>query len=291
MYDRAAAVGVKASIIYLTRNGGAVFRESLDAVLSQEAPFEFEVIAVDSGSTDGTLGIMKERPVRVHSIRPEEFNFGLTRDYGFSLAKGEILITLSQDAVPVGRNWLKDLFSPFDDPSVAAVQGVEEIPRGADAFYWHKARLFFYTRECADWISRNGGLGLSFVCCAVRRSVWEENRLGLVEMSEDKVFQKKLTEKGQRIVLQEKSVVFHSHQYGFSELAKRCENEGLGWRNVGQDYSATDMVRDFFNFGVMLGYIRGLSRFEMRRPAEFLFPFIRPVFIFKGNHFTKRYVR
>lgn len=284
-------MAIKTSIVYLTKNGGAVFRESLEAVFSQEAPFEFEVIAVDSGSTDGTLEILKERPVRVHSIKPEEFNFGLTRDYGFSLARGGIVIAMSQDAVPAGRSWLKDLVAPFDDPSVAAVQGVEEIPPGADVFYWHKARLFYYTRECTGWIRRHGGIGLSFVCCAVRRSVWEENRLGAVEMSEDKVFQKKLREKRKRIIMQGKAAVFHSHQYGIVELARRCENEGLGWRNVGQGYSAVDMVRDFFNFGVMLGYLRGLVRCEIRKPAEFLFPFIRPVFIFRGNHFTKRYVR
>ncbi|MBZ0219963.1 MAG: glycosyltransferase [Candidatus Methylomirabilis sp.] len=283
-------MGVKASIIYLTRNGGAVFRESLESVLSQEAPFEFEVIAVDSGSTDGTLEAMRARPVMVHSIKPDEFNFGLTRDYGFSLAKGEIVVTLSQDAVPVGKSWLKDIVAPFDDPSVAAVQARERLPV-ADAFYWLKAGLFYYTRECKGWIRKHGGIGLSFVCCAVRRSVWDANRLGQVEMSEDKVFQKKLREKGERIIMQEKAAVFHSHQYGIVELAKRCENEGLGWRNVGQAYSFGDMVLDFFNFGMMLGYLRGLMRLEMRRPAEFLFPLIRPVFIFKGNHFTKRYVR
>lgn len=284
-------MGVKATIVYLTKNGGPLFRESLDAVLSQEAPFEFEVIAVDSGSTDGTLETLRARRVRVYSISPDEFNFGLTRDYGFSLAKGEVVIAISQDAVPAGNVWLKELVSPFEDPSIVAVQGLEDIPSGVDAFYWHKARLFYYTRECMNWIEEYNGIGLSFVCCAVRKSVWEKNRLGPVEMSEDKVFQKKLSGKGERIMLQEKAVVFHSHQYGISELAKRCENEGLGWRNAGQRYSFCDMVIDFFNPGVALGYLRGLVRLEIRRPAEFLFPFIRPVFIFKGNHYTKKYVR
>lgn len=284
-------MSIKASIVYLTKNGGALFRQSLDSVLSQKAPFGFEVVAVDSGSNDGTLEVMKAQKVRVYSIKPEEFNFGLTRDYGFSLARGEIVIAISQDAVPVGRDWLKDLVAPFEDASVGAVQCTDSQEQGADAFYWSRTGLFYFTRECADWLSKHKGLGLSFVCCAVRKAAWEKNRLGPVEMSEDKVFQKKLEEKGWRIVLREEAAVLHSHSYGVSELAKRCENEGFGWRNAGQEYSFFEMALDLFNPRVMFAYIRGLLLLRMRRPSEFLFPFIRPVFVFKGNRFTKGYVR
>ena len=94
------------SIVYLTKNGGRLFKKSLEALFSQKVDFGFEVIAVDSGSTDGILDMMKNYPIRVYQIDPEEFNFGLMRDYGFSLARGEIIITLSQDAIPVGTGWL-----------------------------------------------------------------------------------------------------------------------------------------------------------------------------------------
>jgi len=39
-----------ASIVYLTKNGGDLFRQSLAVVLAQEADFPFEVV-VDDGSS------------------------------------------------------------------------------------------------------------------------------------------------------------------------------------------------------------------------------------------------
>ena len=279
------------SIIYLTKNGGDLFRKSLVSIFSQDTSFNYEVIAVDSGSTDNTIEVMKEYPVSIYTIKPEEFNFGLSRDYAFSLARGDILITISQDAVPADRNWLNNLVSPFEDENIAAVQGHDSLPPDIDTFFWLKKGLFYYTKECRNWMNSHNGIGLSFVGCAIRRSVWEDNKLGPVEMSEDKVLQKKLYEKGYKIIYQKSARTYHSHQYDLRDLVKRCENEGLGWRNVGQNYSFFDMISDFFNYEIMKTYLIGLIRCEMKRLSEFLFPFIRPIFIYKGNHFTKKYVR
>lgn len=279
------------SIVYLTRNSRHLLKNSIEAVLSQDVDFSFEIIAVDSGSTDGTIDMIKQYPVRLFEIAPGDFNFGLTRDYSFSLAQGEIIIALSQDAVPAGTDWLVNMIAPFVNPSIAAVQGVDILPRGEELFYWDKVRKFFYTRESRTWISTHNNIGLSFTSCAVRRRVWEENPLGNVEMSEDKVFQKTLTEKGHTIFFQRNARDYHFHVYTVRSLAKRCENEGLGWRLAGQRYFLTDMILDIFNPEILYLLLRGIVTFQITRMSEFLFPLIRPFFIFKGNHFTKEYVQ
>ena len=89
------------SIVILTRNAGPEFRSTLTQIYSQETQDAFEVILVDSGSTDQTLEIANAFPVRKFAIPSGEFNFGLTRNYAFSLARGEFVVTLSQDAVPL----------------------------------------------------------------------------------------------------------------------------------------------------------------------------------------------
>lgn len=279
------------SIIYLTRNGGALLHESLNTVFSQSVDFEFEVIAVDSGSSDETIEILKKYPVKVYQIRSDEFNFGSTRDYGFGLAQGEILIAISQDVVPVGSNWMQNMVSPFNDESIAVVQGLEMVPKDQDLFFWEKYRLFYYTRESKKWLKRYDNIGLSFTCCAIRRKVWEENPLGRIDMSEDKVFQKRITEKGYRIILQKNAVDYHYHMYNIKSLAKRCENEGMGWRSVGQGYSFLDIIMDMFNPLILSVLIYGILTFQIKRMAELLFPLIRPIFVFKGNHFTYHYVK
>lgn len=278
------------SIIYLTKNGGTLLEKSLQAVIAQVVDFAFEVIAIDSGSTDGTLALFEKYPVKVYRIPTSEFNFGLTRDYGFSLAQGDIVIAISQDVVPVGTDWLQNLVSPFSDNSIAVVQGCNVLLDDAEAFYWHKMGLFYYTRESKRWLEQYGNISLSFTNCALRRDVWKENKLGRVAMSEDKLFQKMVTEKGLRIFRQMCAKAYHSHVYNVASLAKRSENEGLGWRYVAQRYSFRDMLGDICKPEIYNFLWRGLKSGEIKRLAEALFPLIRPIYLYKGNNFTKHYV-
>ena len=280
----------KVSIVFLTKNGGDLFRQALQSVFRQEVDFLFEVIAIDSGSTDGTIRTLEDFNVRIERIPASEFNFGLTRDYGFSLGKGEILVTLSQDAVPAGTDWLSRICAPFADPEVTVVQGQEVPPPDRDLFFWDKIRLFYFTREAKKWNRIYQGLGLSFVNCAIRRSVWAENRLGRVEMSEDKIFQKRLFEKGCRMSYEAEAKVWHSHQYDLNTLKKRCKNEGLGWNLAGINYSRRDMLLDMINPLIGLVFMYGLTTLQLRTSAELLFPWVRPICLYEGNNATKDYL-
>jgi len=274
----------------LTKNPGHGFRATLDAIFQQECSAGFEVVMVDSGSTDGTLDLAKQYPVRIHSISPDEFNFGRTRDYVFSLSRGDFIVAISQDVIPVGSSWLENLIHPFVDQDIAMVQGGQQLPQDRALFYWEKVGLFYYTRECQRWIANHGGVGVSFVNCAIRRSVWEENRLSDIEVMEDKVFQAMLDARGRRICEQPHAMVFHSHSYSLVSLSKRCENEGLGWKIVGQDYSVLDMVRDIFKPRIWRWCVSGVVRRQITTTAELMFPVVRPLFVFFGNHFLDRYV-
>jgi rhamnosyltransferase len=110
-------------------------------------------------------------------------------------------------------------------------------------------------------------------------------------MCEDKVFQRKILESGYKIFFQRKAIDYHAHIYTVESLAKRCENEGMGWRMAGQNYSLIDMIRDLFNPEMIILLLRGIWSQKIRSASEMLFPVIRPIFIFKGNHFTKKYVK
>ena len=100
---------VEVSIIILTKNARNQFRDVLKAIFSQNTKYKFEVIVVDSGSTDETLKIAKEFDTKLFQIPPEEFGHGKTRNYGAKLAKGKFLIYLTQDAIPSETNWLDQL--------------------------------------------------------------------------------------------------------------------------------------------------------------------------------------
>lgn len=281
----------KVSVVYLTKNGGDLLERSLSAVLAQDYDGEVEIIAVDSGSTDGTLELLTKLPVRLFTIPPQDFNFGLTRDYGFSLAEGEILIPISQDVVPIGTDWLQKLTKPFENNQVAIVQGVDIPNFDIDLFFWERINLFYYTRDVKKWMRSYNNIGVSFTACAIRRTIWDKLRLGRVEMSEDKVFQKKVVEGGYKIAQAVEALDHHSHMYNTETLAKRCQNEGLGWQGVGVQYTLWDMLLDIFNPIVLVALAYGIVTFKITRAAELLFPVIRPLYLYLGNSRTASYVK
>ncbi len=113
----------QASILLLTKNEAQNIGACLEAIYAQKDAPEFEVVVVDSGSTDETIEIARRYPVRLEKIRPEEFHHARTRNLAAELALGQYLVYLAADAFPASSEWLEALLGNFSDPGVAAVYG------------------------------------------------------------------------------------------------------------------------------------------------------------------------
>src|SRR5215471_20318799 len=100
---------IETSILIPTKNGAQDIGACLGAIYSQKHVRPFEVLVVDSGSTDATLEIVRRYPARIEQIPPEAFHHARTRNAVASLARGEFLVFLSQDAIPASDSWLVSL--------------------------------------------------------------------------------------------------------------------------------------------------------------------------------------
>jgi rhamnosyltransferase len=278
------------SIVILTKNGGELFKKSIEKIFSQKFDYPFEVVVVDSSSTDGTLEFIKKHPIRLFDIREEEFSFGTTRDYGFGKAHGKYLATISQDVVPANNFWLEKLIQPLIEDKVDVVQGEVVVPSDRDIFYWEKKGLFYFTTEREAFSKRYSEIGLSCCNLAMKREAWLNTGFGNAVMNEDKVIQRKLIEKGFRIARASDAVAYHGHQYTLESLKKRCENEGLGWKCAGISYDFFRMAHDLVQKGwIYRLLLSGLIKGEIKTIAEALFLFIRPIYLYKGNRFNQAY--
>ena len=117
------------SVAIPTLNGGARFRECLEALQGQELDRPFEIVCIDSGSTDGTLEACREAGVRLLEIEPGAFNHGLTRNRAIAAAKGEFVALLTQDSVPAGPDWLRRHVATLESTPRAAGSYGRQIPR------------------------------------------------------------------------------------------------------------------------------------------------------------------
>ena len=113
---------VETSIVVRTLNE-AKHLEDLMRGIHQQNYKDWEIILVDSGSTDGSPDIARRYGARIFHIPSEEFTYGRSLNLGCQQALGKYLVFASGHVRPVTNNWLGNLVKPFQEPSVAMVYG------------------------------------------------------------------------------------------------------------------------------------------------------------------------
>jgi len=230
---------MKASIIIPTKNGGERFERTLRAIFANTLSGGFEVIVIDSGSTDGTLNAAKGYPVKLYEIPPKEFGHGKVRNHGARLSNGEFLVFLSQDAIPASNNWLHSLTSTLDnDTDIAGVYG-RQLPDGEnpmETFFLLNRYGEKYEVKTLKPGSGNPSLRdifFSNVNSAIRRSVWDDIQLNeSINMSEDQEWSKRALLAGHSIAYNPDATVYHSHNYDIASIFKRNYESGYSLRGL-----------------------------------------------------------
>jgi rhamnosyltransferase len=221
------------SVVIPVKNGGNDLVRCLDGIGAQVIDDEVEIVVIDSGSTDGSLQLARGRRAVIREIAAHEFSHGASRNLGASLARGELLVFISQDAYPVEESWLERLSAPLrEDPSVAGVYGRQLPHSGArpperyflDFLYGAQARR----QEAAGTHELTMETTLfSNVNAAMPRTLWE--RFPFVEdiiMSEDQDWSRRVLLAGFNVVYEPAAAVRHSHNYTLAEAFRRFFDSG-----------------------------------------------------------------
>ncbi len=89
---------MKLSIGIKALNEEKRIRAALESALAAASPYNGEVILADSGSTDRTIEIAREYPVRIVQLaHPEERSCGAGAQLAFQFAQGEFFYLLDGD--------------------------------------------------------------------------------------------------------------------------------------------------------------------------------------------------
>jgi glycosyltransferase involved in cell wall biosynthesis len=115
------------SIVIRCRDEAGSLGPVLAAVFGQEDSPAFEVIALDSGSRDGTLDVLARYPVRVECEPAERFSYGRALNRGAALARGAVVVFLSAHSRPLSPRWLATLVTPLAAGDIVATFG-RQVP-------------------------------------------------------------------------------------------------------------------------------------------------------------------
>jgi rhamnosyltransferase len=223
------------SVLLLTRNGRATLPRVLASIRSQSAPFQVEIVAVDSGSDDGTRELLAGGADRLVEVEPDRFNHGMTRNLGVEACRGELVVLLVQDAEPASTEWLARLAAPLASEdavpgapgrrSLAGTYG-RQIPR-ADASGVVRAYLDRYAacspvprrqtvagREAYDGLPPAARLDVCTfdnVCSCISREVWKRHPFRPAAIAEDLAWAREVLLEGYDLAYVPDAAVVHSH--------------------------------------------------------------------------------
>ncbi len=207
-----------------TRNSAPVVGQALCALFSQDYD-DFELLVVDSGSTDDTLSVVARFPHRLIRREARDYFPGRVLNEAVAESQGRIVVFLNSDCVLLGPRALFRLVAALEDPKPPGVVAAfaRQVPR-PDAWTHVKAeyaRAFPASGEAPPW------LPLSLPFAAIRReAVLEEPFYTDAWGSEDTEWGVRVRRRGWRVRYVPKALVMHSHNYSLGALYGRRFIEG-----------------------------------------------------------------
>lgn len=197
-------------MVIRAKNEARFIGDTLTALFDPEALRPRQVVVVDSGSTDGTLDIVRAFPTTLIEIKPEEFTYGFALNLGVASVDTEVVATLSAHSLPANPDWLRNLIQPFTRPRVAGVYG-RQLPRSnATILELLGMRLTGVLSDRPKLLNRKPLF--SNANGAFRRSLWLEHPFDeAVGGAEDIAWVRSMQERGYLIAYQPTAAVYHSH--------------------------------------------------------------------------------
>ena len=211
------------------------YLSKLFKILRQQTVNINEIIIIDSSSTDNTVDIAKTYGAEIVIISKDEFDHGGTRTKAGKISKGDILIYLTQDALPYDEHTIENIVKPFqNDEKIGAAFGRQLPYPDATPFAKH-LRLFNYPdKSYLRSIEDKEKYGLKACFCSNSFAAYRRAALEEIEwfkdnliFGEDACAGAKLLLAGYKIAYMAEAKVYHSHNYTIVQELKRYFDLGV----------------------------------------------------------------
>lgn len=219
------------SIIIRCKNEEEAIGRTLDKIFGQEIDVPFEVIIVDSGSTDRTLEIVQKYPVRLFQIAPESFSFGHALNYGIEKGKGAIIVNVSAHCIPVDTNWLFELSSAVRRGEADAVYGRQVSIKGLNPFEEVSINKHFPPNE-----KKSGRVPFSNANCAFLKKMWVEQKFDEELPSWEDYLWYLFQKDSYTFQYCPEASVYHTHPFSLKAISRRAYIDGRAFKLIKKKY-------------------------------------------------------
>ncbi|MBD3796066.1 MAG: glycosyltransferase family 2 protein [Epsilonproteobacteria bacterium] len=282
----------KISIIILTYNAGKYLLTLLEKIKNQSIN-EYELIIIDSSSKDKTVEIAEQYTNNVIVIPQSEFDHGGTRAKAAQMAEGEIVVFLTQDALPFDEFTIENIIKVFEDEKVGAAYGRQLSYEDANLFGKHLREFNYqgnsYIRDKND-ISKYGiktaFLSDSFACyqkSALESIGWFKSDLIL---GEDTYAGAEMILGDYKLAYVAEAKVYHSHSYTVWQEFKR-------YFDIGVFHKCESWILESFGKaeGEGMKYIKSEVKYLLGHGAWYLLPewFVRNGMKYLGYKLGQKY--
>ena len=222
------------SVVIPTLNAGPYLPALLPALAGQGLdPQQFLVI--DSQSTDGSPAAFRAFGATVVEIDRRTFNHGGTRQRAVEMRPAaDIVVMLTQDAIPQAADTIACLVASFADPQVGIAYG-RQLPRASARGIERHARLMNYpTTSETRGLDDRARVGVKTVFCSDSFAAYRTTALAAVGgfpedafFAEDQLVAGRMLIDGWRIAYRGDAEVVHSHGYTPTEEFRRYFDVGV----------------------------------------------------------------
>ena len=174
---------MKISVLMPVYNAGNYLYQSIKSIQDQTEQ-DFEIVAIDDGSTDESLAILEElkkKDNRIKIISREEKGYAVTMNDALDYSRGEFVMNVDPDDWLEPNAFERMLEEMDDDTDFVKCAFMFELPDG-------KQEEYYYSDEPVEFCPRmlNPELKMRFFCsqiaiwtCLIRRSFIEKHHIRL----------------------------------------------------------------------------------------------------------------
>ena len=226
---------IKVDVIIPVYHPGKEFSVLLERLTEQTAVIH-RIIAMNTEENYWNKELEQKYPLlEVHHLKKSEFAHGGTRAWAAELSDAEIMVFMTQDAVPADRNLIENLVKALEKEKMIAAAYARQLPNEMCSFAERYTRSFNYPEKSYVRTQRDLSLyGIktffcSNVCAAYKKEIYQELG-GFVRktiFNEDMIYAGKLIQMGYGIAYAADAKVIHSHNYSCMQQFHRNFDLGV----------------------------------------------------------------